>query len=75
MPHTESLRIFFALLSLLPTRPRELYDRATGYADLALERLVGRPPDYGTVTWEGAIRLLETPAGPPKSSANPRSMS
>ena len=47
------------LLSLLPRRPHELYDRAAGYADLALDRLSRRPPAHETVAWEAVLRALE----------------
>lgn len=59
----EPLKTALMLLSLLPRRPRELYDRAEGYADLALERLSGPPPAHPTVSWETALRSLETAPG------------
>ena len=53
--HLETLIL---LLSLIPRRPREFLDRTAGYADLALERLSGKPPPYETVGWEEAMRDL-----------------
>src|SRR3989337_1282770 len=55
----EHLRTLALLLALLPSRPREVLDRTTGFADLALERLTGQPPAYETVGWEEALRSLE----------------
>ncbi len=57
----EPLRTALTLLSLLPNRPRELYDRASGLLDLALDRLPGASPAYETTTWEEAVRSLENP--------------
>jgi len=51
------------LLALLPRRPREFGDRLTGYADLGLERLSGKPPPYETVGWDEALRDVEARPG------------
>ena len=59
----EPLRTFAQLISLLPRRPHEFLDRAAGYADLALERLSGSPPNYDTTTWEEVLRDLDGPRG------------
>jgi predicted O-methyltransferase YrrM len=54
------LRGWGRLATLLP---QELYDRATGYADLGLERYFGKAPDYETVSWERALRDVEEHLG------------
>ncbi|CAA9442606.1 MAG: hypothetical protein AVDCRST_MAG02-205 [uncultured Rubrobacteraceae bacterium] len=59
----EPLRTAALLLSLLRHHPRELLDRAAGYADLGLERLSGPTPTYETTTWEVALRDLDDPSG------------
>lgn len=59
----EPLRTVALLLSLLRRHPRELLDRAAGYADLGLERLSGPPPTYEMTTWEEALRDLDGPHG------------
>ena len=51
------------LLSLLPRRPLEFYDRTEAYADLALERFSKKPPTCATIPWETALRSLETSPG------------
>ncbi len=55
----DHLRTLALLLALLPSRPREVLDRAAGLADLALERLSNQPPAEETVGWEEALRSLE----------------
>jgi predicted O-methyltransferase YrrM len=48
----------------LPAWPlQEARDRAEGYLDLCLDRLFARPPAYETVSWEDALRDLETHLG------------
>ena len=59
----EHLRTLVLLLALLPRRPREALDRTAGFADLALERLLGQAPAYETVGWEDALRSLEDGPG------------
>jgi predicted O-methyltransferase YrrM len=59
----EHLRTLVLLLALLPSRPREALDRTAGFADLALERLLGQAPAYETVGWEDALRSLEDGPG------------
>lgn len=59
----EPVETALVLLSLLPRRPRELYDRAEGLADLALERFSGLPPAHETVSWEAALESLEATPG------------
>lgn len=59
----EPLRTVAALLSLLPDRPRELYDRTAGLLDLAFDRFSVPSPAYETVTWEEAVRSLEAAPG------------
>ena len=59
----EHLKTLALLLALLPSRPREVLDRTTGFADLALERLTGQPPAYETVGWEEALGNLENGPG------------
>jgi predicted O-methyltransferase YrrM len=59
----EPLKTALMLVSLLPRRPIEFYDWATGYADLALDRLSGKPATHETVTWDAALRSLEASPG------------
>ena len=59
----DHLKTLARLLALLPSRPREVLDRTTGLADLALERISGRTPTDKTVGWEGALRSLEDAPG------------
>jgi predicted O-methyltransferase YrrM len=59
----ERLKALVLLLALLPSRPREALDRTAGFADLALERLLGQAPAYETVGWEDALRSLEDGPG------------
>ena len=59
----DHLKTLARLLALLPSRPREVLDRTTGLADLALERLSGRTPTDRTVGWEDALRSLEDAPG------------
>jgi hypothetical protein len=59
----EHLKTLALLLALLLSRPREVLDRTTGFADLALERLTGQPPAYESVGWEEALRSLEDGPG------------
>jgi len=54
----EVLRSWRSLASLV-LRPREFYDRTTGYADLGLDLLFGAPPTYETVSWESALGEVE----------------
>ena len=49
-------------LSLLG-RPREAYDRLTGYADLLLDRLFAGTPNYETVSRETALRDAQAHLG------------
>ncbi|QIN81737.1 hypothetical protein GBA63_03110 [Rubrobacter tropicus] len=55
----EPLRTAALLLSLITHRPRELFDRAAGYADLVLERFAAAPPAHETTTWDEALRDLD----------------
>ena len=59
----EHLRTLVLLLALLPSHPREALDRTAGFADLALEGLLGQAPAYETVGWEDALRRLEDGPG------------
>ena len=59
----EHIKTLVLLLALLPSRPREVLDRTTGFADLAFERLTGQPPTYETVGWEDALQSLENGPG------------
>jgi predicted O-methyltransferase YrrM len=59
----EHLKTLVLLLVLLPSRPHEVLDRTTGFADLAFERLTGQPPTYETVGWEDALQSLENGPG------------
>ena len=59
----DHLKTLALLLALLPSCPREVLDRTTGLADLALERLSGRTPTDRTVGWEDALRSLEDAPG------------
>ena len=59
----EHLKTLGLLLALLPSRPREALDRTAGFADLALERLLGQAPAYETVGWEDALWSLEDGPG------------
>jgi len=58
----EHLKTLALLLALVPSRPREVLDRTTGFVDLALERLA-EPPAYETVGWEETLRSLEDGPG------------
>jgi predicted O-methyltransferase YrrM len=51
------------LAPLATLRPRELYDRALGYAELGLERSFARTPDYEAVSWEAALQEVEERLG------------
>jgi predicted O-methyltransferase YrrM len=44
-------------------RPREIRDRASGYADLFLDYLFARSPAYDTVSWRDALLDLEAHLG------------
>lgn len=59
----DHLKTLALLLTLLPSRPREVLDRTVGLADLALERLSERTPTDKTVGWEDALRSLEDAPG------------
>ena len=59
----DHLKTLARLLALLPSRPREVLDRTTGLADLALERLSERTPTEKTVGWEDTLRSLEDAPG------------
>jgi hypothetical protein len=47
------------LLSLLPTRPLEFYDRVATSLEVRMERLWMRPPTHQPGDWEEVIRGLE----------------
>jgi predicted O-methyltransferase YrrM len=51
------------LALLLPRHPREFRDWVAGYADLGLERLWGRSPDYETTSWPSALSDIEVRLG------------
>lgn len=51
--YEEMLRSWILLAAL--RRPRESFDRVTGYVDLGVQRLFGTPPTYETVGWEDAL--------------------
>lgn len=55
----EPLRTVALLASLLPQRPREAFDRAAAYADLALEYLSAAQPAHETTTWENTLQDLD----------------
>ena len=59
----EPLRTVALLLSLLPQRPREAFDRVVVYADLALEHLSVAPPNHETTTWEEVLQDLDAMYG------------
>ena len=59
----EPLRTLALLLALIPHRPYEFLDRASGYAELALERLARPGPSYATAGWEETLRSLEGEPG------------
>jgi predicted O-methyltransferase YrrM len=61
--YVELLRDWGALVSLTLRHPTELPSWVAGYADLALERLLGSPPDCETVPWEEALGDLEARFG------------
>jgi Methyltransferase domain len=48
-----------ALLSLLPRRRQEFYDRVATVAEVRLERLFAGVPAYEAVDWESAIQSME----------------
>jgi predicted O-methyltransferase YrrM len=58
------LKNWSAHLSLLLRRPRELYDRTVGYADLGLDLISGTPPTRETVSWGNLMRDLKDRFGP-----------
>jgi hypothetical protein len=47
------------LVSLLPTRPQEFYDRLMTLWEVRVEALQARPAAYQTVAWDDAVRTLE----------------
>src|SRR5919112_5249509 len=57
------LKSWSLLMSVLLGHPQEFYDRAAGHADLVAELLFGKSPTYETVSWEGALRYLESLLG------------
>jgi predicted O-methyltransferase YrrM len=61
--YTAPLRGWSSLALLAIQRPAELRDRAAGYADLCLDRLVERAPAYETTRFEDALKDLGTHLG------------
>lgn len=51
------------LMSILPQRPGEFYDRISAMVDVHLEPYLRKPPQYETVDWEKAIEALNEPLG------------
>ena len=56
---TGNLRSLGLLLALLPEAPGEFRDRAAGYAEMLLERILIGRVSYDTVGWEGLLQELE----------------
>lgn len=58
--HMPSVRNVRALLSLLPQRPGEFYDRVAASFEIRSEQLLKKRPGYAeAVGWETAVRNLE----------------
>ncbi|MGB2605798.1 MAG: class I SAM-dependent methyltransferase [Candidatus Sulfotelmatobacter sp.] len=51
------------LMSLLPQRPGEFYDRVSAMVDVHLEPYLRKTPRYETVEWETAVEALDEPLG------------
>jgi predicted O-methyltransferase YrrM len=51
------------LMSILPQRPGEFYDRVCAMVDVHLEPYLRKAPQYKTVEWETAVEALDEPLG------------
>ena len=53
----------YKLMSILPQRPSEFYDRVSAMLDVHLEPYLRKRPQYETVDWDTAVEALNEPLG------------